>query len=213
MDPGNWATDLEGGSKFGYTLIWVLLVSNIAAIVLQTLAARLGIVTGRDLAQACRDHYPRSANYILWVLAEIGIVACDLAEVLGGAIGINLLFGIPLLWGVIITGLDALLFLAIQNTRGAKIREFHSVSDHRDRFVLRNRNLLVFSTVGRSSQGFCSAHIGRSPIHCYGHHRSNGDAPQFYIYIPLSCKVEHMTPQLKANDRPAVLIFLILHWL
>ncbi len=84
MDPGNWATDLEGGSKFGYTLIWVLLASNIAAIVLQTLSARLGIVTGRDLAQSCRDHYPRSVNYMLWVLAEIGIVACDLAEVLGG---------------------------------------------------------------------------------------------------------------------------------
>ena len=83
MDPGNWATDLEGGSKFGYTLIWVLLASNIAAIVLQTLSARLGVVTGRDLAQSCRDHYPRSVNYILWVLAEIGIVACDLAEVLG----------------------------------------------------------------------------------------------------------------------------------
>ena len=124
MDPGNWATDLEGGSKFGYTLIWVLMVSNIAAIVLQTLAARLGIVTGRDLAQACRDHYPRSANYILWVLAEIGIVACDLAEVLGGAIGINLLFGIPLLWGVIITGLDALLFLAIQNLGVRKFESF-----------------------------------------------------------------------------------------
>jgi manganese transport protein len=124
MDPGNWATDLEGGSKFGYTLIWVLLASNIAAIVLQTLSARLGIVTGRDLAQSCRDHYPRSVNYMLWVLAEIGIVACDLAEVLGGAIGINLLFGIPLLWGVIITGFDALLFLAIQNLGVRKFESF-----------------------------------------------------------------------------------------
>jgi manganese transport protein len=123
MDPGNWATDLEGGSKFGYTLIWVLLASNIAAIVLQRLAARLGVVTGRDLAQSCRDYYPRSVNYILWVLAEIGIVACDLAEVLGGAIGINLLFGIPLLWGVVITGFDALLFLAIQSLG---IRKFES---------------------------------------------------------------------------------------
>ena len=124
MDPGNWATDLEGGSKFGYTLIWVLLASNIAAIVLQTLAARLGIVTGRDLAQSCRDQYPRSVNYMLWVLAEIGIVACDLAEVLGGAIGINLLFGIPLLWGVIITGFDALLFLAIQSFGVRKFESF-----------------------------------------------------------------------------------------
>ncbi len=124
MDPGNWATDLEGGSKFGYALIWVLLASNIAAIVLQRLAARLGIVTGRDLAQSCRDYYPRSVNYILWVLAEIGIVACDLAEVLGGAIGINLLFGIPLLWGVVITGFDALLFLAIQSFGVRKFESF-----------------------------------------------------------------------------------------
>ncbi len=124
MDPGNWATDLEGGSKFGYALIWVLLASNIAAIVLQRLAARLGIVTGRDLAQSCRDYYPRSVNYTLWVLAEIGIVACDLAEVLGGAIGINLLFGIPLLWGVVITGFDALLFLAIQNFGVRKFESF-----------------------------------------------------------------------------------------
>ena len=154
MDPGNWATDLEGGSKFGYTLIWVLLVSNIAAIVLQTLAARLGIVTGRDLAQACRDHYPRSANYVLWVLAEIGIVACDLAEVLGGAIGINLLFGIPLLWGVIITGLDALLFLAIQSLGVRKFESFilSLITVIGLCFVM--RNLLVVSTVGRSSQGF-----------------------------------------------------------
>jgi manganese transport protein len=124
MDPGNWATDLEGGSKFGYTLIWVLLASNIAAIILQTLAARLGIATGRDLAQSCRDQYPRSVNYILWILAEIAIIACDLAEVLGGAIGINLLFGIPLLWGVLITGLDAMLFLAIQNLGVRKFESF-----------------------------------------------------------------------------------------
>lgn len=115
MDPGNWATDLEGGSKFGYTLIWVLLMSNGMAVVLQVLSGRLGIVTGRDLAQACRDHYPRSLNYVLWVLAEIAIAACDLAEVLGTAIGLNLLFGIPLLWGVIITALDTMVFLMIQN--------------------------------------------------------------------------------------------------
>ncbi|MCX5861009.1 MAG: Nramp family divalent metal transporter [Deltaproteobacteria bacterium] len=115
MDPGNWATDLEGGSRFGYALIWVLLMSNACAVILQTLAARLGIVTGRDLAQACRDHYPRRANYALWILAEIGIVACDLAEVLGTVIGLNLLFGISLFSGVIITALDTFLFLAIQN--------------------------------------------------------------------------------------------------
>jgi manganese transport protein len=115
MDPGNWATDLEGGARFGYSLLWVLLMSNLVAVLLQTLSARLGIVTGRDLAQSCRDHYPRSTNYALWILAEIAIAACDLAEVLGTAIGLNLLFGIPLIFGVIITAFDTLLFLAIQN--------------------------------------------------------------------------------------------------
>ncbi len=114
MDPGNWATDLEGGAKFGYQLLWVLLMSNLMAVLLQTLSARLGIVTGRDLAQACRDEYPRPVSLMLWILCEAAIVACDLAEVLGTAIGLNLLVGIPLLYGVIITGFDTLLFLAIQ---------------------------------------------------------------------------------------------------
>lgn len=114
MDPGNWATDLEGGARFGYQLIWVLLMSNLIAVLLQTLAARLGIVAGRDLAQACRDHYPKPVAYALWVLCELAIAACDLAEVLGTAIGINLLFGVPLIYGVLITGFDTLLFLVIQ---------------------------------------------------------------------------------------------------
>jgi manganese transport protein len=115
MDPGNWATDLEGGSRFGYTLLWVLLMSNAVAVLLQTLSARLGIVTGRDLAQACRDHYPRPVTFVLWILAEVAIAACDLAEVVGTAIGLNLLFGLPLLFGVLITAFDTLLFLVIQN--------------------------------------------------------------------------------------------------
>jgi len=115
MDPGNWATDLEGGARFGYQLIWVLLMSNLMAVLLQTLAARLGIVTGRDLAQACREQYPRRVVYVLWILCEIAIAACDLAEVLGTAIGLSLLFRLPLLYGVIITGFDTLLFLAIQH--------------------------------------------------------------------------------------------------
>ncbi len=114
MDPGNWATDLEGGARFGYQLIWVLLMSNIMAVVLQTLAARMGIVTGRDLAQACRENYPRPVVIALWVMCEIAIAACDLAEVLGTAIGLNLLFGLPLVYGVVITGFDTMLFLAIQ---------------------------------------------------------------------------------------------------
>ncbi len=111
MDPGNWATDLEGGARFGYQLLWVLVMSNIMAILLQTLSARLGVVRRQDLAQACRETYPRRMNYVLWFLCEIAIAACDLAEVLGAAIGLKLLFGIPLLAGVLITAVDTLLLL------------------------------------------------------------------------------------------------------
>ena len=111
MDPGNWATDLEGGARFGYELLWVLVLSNLMAILLQTLSARLGIVTQRDLAQACRETYPRPVSWCLWVLCEIAIAACDLAEVLGAAIALNLLFHIPLLIGVILTAFDTLLIL------------------------------------------------------------------------------------------------------
>ncbi len=111
MDPGNWATDIGGGSQFGYTLLTVILLSNLMAILLQALAARLGIVTGRDLAQACRDHYSRPVGLMLWLACEIAIVACDLAEVIGTAIALNLLFGIPLVWGAIITALDAFMLL------------------------------------------------------------------------------------------------------
>jgi manganese transport protein len=114
MDPGNWATDLQGGAQFGYRLLWVLVMSNAMAVLLQTLGARLGIVTGRDLAQACRAAYPRPVNLALWLLCEIAIVACDLAEVLGAAIALNLLFHIPLLAAVAITALDTLLVLGLQ---------------------------------------------------------------------------------------------------
>jgi manganese transport protein len=115
MDPGNWATDLEAGSKFGYRLIFVLLMANAMAVLLQTLSARLGLVTGRDLAQACHDDYPPLVNYALFALCEIAIAACDLAEVLGTAIGLNLLTGIPLIWAVVVTGGDVLLLLAMQH--------------------------------------------------------------------------------------------------
>jgi manganese transport protein len=115
MDPGNWATDLAGGAQFGYTLLSVILLSNLMAILLQALALKLGIATGRDLAQACRDHYSRPVSFILWVLCEIAIAACDLAEVIGSAIALNLLFGIPLIWGVCLTALDVLLILLLQN--------------------------------------------------------------------------------------------------
>ena len=111
MDPGNWATDLEGGARFGYRLLWVLVLSNLMALLLQTLSSRLGIVTRRDLAQACRDEYPRHVCYVLWILCELAIIACDLAEVLGAAIGLNLLFHLPLLIGVIVTAADTLLVL------------------------------------------------------------------------------------------------------
>jgi manganese transport protein len=122
MDPGNWATDLAGGSRFGYTLLSVILISNLMAVLLQGLASKLGIVTGRDLAQACRDHYSRPVNLALWVMCEIAIAACDLAEVIGTAIALNLLFGIPLPWGVAITAFDVLLVLYLQN-RGFRLLE------------------------------------------------------------------------------------------
>ena len=115
MDPGNWATDLAGGARFGYTLLSVILLSNLMAILLQALALKLGIATGRDLAQACRDHYSRPVSFVLWILCEIAIAACDLAEVIGSAIALNLLFGIPLIWGVCLTALDVLLILLLQN--------------------------------------------------------------------------------------------------
>lgn len=122
MDPGNWATDLAGGSQFGYTLLSVILVSNLMAVLLQGLSSKLGIVTGRDLAQACRDHYSRPVSLMLWVLCELAIAACDLAEVIGSAIALNLLFHIPLTAGVIITALDVLVVLFLQH-RGFRMLE------------------------------------------------------------------------------------------
>ncbi|HSV15333.1 MAG TPA: Nramp family divalent metal transporter, partial [Tepidisphaeraceae bacterium] len=131
MDPGNWATDIEGGARFGYRLIWVLLMSNLMAVLLQTLAARLGVVAGRDLAQACREAYGGGVRWTLFILCEIAIAACDLAEVLGTAIGLQLLtsqvfggHGIPLMWAVLITGLDVFLLLAIQRFGIRKMEAF-----------------------------------------------------------------------------------------
>jgi manganese transport protein len=122
MDPGNWATDIQGGSKFGYTLLSVIVASSLMAMFLQALSAKLGIATGRDLAQACRDHYSRRTSMVLWVLCEIAIAACDLAEVLGSAVALKLLFGLPLLAGVLITALDVLVVLALQG-RGFRLIE------------------------------------------------------------------------------------------
>src|SRR5690349_9249749 len=115
MDPGNWATDLAGGAQYGYALLSVIMISNLMAILLQALAARLGIASGRDLAQACRDSYSRPTTIVLWVLCEIAIAACDLAEVIGAAIALNLLFGLPLIWGVCLTALDVLIVLFLQH--------------------------------------------------------------------------------------------------
>jgi len=124
MDPGNWATGLAGGARFGYALLSVVLLSNLMAILLQSLALKLGLVTGRDLAQACRDHYGRKTSFVLWVLCEIAIAACDLAEVIGSAIALKLLFGIPLLWGVMLTAADVLLILLLQQSGFRKLEAF-----------------------------------------------------------------------------------------
>src|SRR5471032_2071230 len=122
MDPGNWATDLAGGAQFGYTLLAVVMISNLMAILLQHLCIKLGVATGRDLARACRDHYSKPTVWFLWVLCEIAIAACDLAEVVGSAIALQLLFGIPLVWGCIITALDVMIVLLLQH-RGFRYLE------------------------------------------------------------------------------------------
>lgn len=122
MDPGNWATDLAGGSRFGYSLLFVIMLANLMAILLQSLSIKLGVATGRDLAQACRDHFSKLVAIGMWVLCEIAIAACDLAEVIGSAIALQLLFGIPLVWGVCITAADVLLILLLQN-RGFRYLE------------------------------------------------------------------------------------------
>jgi manganese transport protein len=124
MDPGNWATDIAAGSRYGYALLWVLLMSNLMAVLLQSLSARLGLVSGRDLAQACRDQYPPAVNAVLWVLCEVAIAACDLAEVLGSAIGLQLLFGLPLMYGVLVTALDTFLILFLHQAGIRKMEAF-----------------------------------------------------------------------------------------
>src|SRR6516164_7878772 len=122
MDPGNWATDIGGGSKFGYALLSVVLLSNLMAMFLQALSAKLGVATGRDLAQACRDHYSPRVTFMLWIVCELAIAACDLAEVLGSAVALKLLFGLPLLAGVVLTSLDVLIVLLLQG-RGFRLIE------------------------------------------------------------------------------------------
>ncbi|MGE0003030.1 MAG: Nramp family divalent metal transporter, partial [Candidatus Izemoplasmatales bacterium] len=124
MDPGNWATDIAGGSQFGYRLIWIILLSNIMAILFQSLSSRLGIISGKDLAQASSSHYPKTVNFILWILSEIAIISTDIAELLGTAIGISLIFKVPILWGVVITGFDTLLLMVINKLGIRKMEAF-----------------------------------------------------------------------------------------
>ncbi len=124
MDPGNWSTDLSGGSRYGYALLWVVLASSLMAMLLQTLCARLGVATGKDLAEACRDYYPRPVSIILWILCEIAIVACDIAEVIGSAVALNLLLGLPLVAGVLVTGLDVLILLGLSHFGFRKLEAF-----------------------------------------------------------------------------------------
>ena len=143
MDPGNWGTDLEAGSKFGYRLLWVLLLSNLMALLLQTLATRLGIVSGRDLAQACRESYPRRTVVGLWILAEIAIAACDLAEVIGTIIALKLLFGMPYLAGLVVAAGDTLAAAGAAAARRAAAGTADARADRRHRGQLRRSRSAV----------------------------------------------------------------------
>ena len=180
MDPGNWATDLAGGSAFGYTLLSVILISNLMAILLQSLAARLGIATGRDLAQACRAHYSRPVNLALWVLCEVAIIACDLAEVIGTAIALQLLFGIPLVLGRVAhrAGRDA--DPAAAAARFPLSRGVHHQPDHGDRGLLRDRDGHRPARLGRGRHGLrAQRRDHRQPshaLHRHRHPRRHGDA-------------------------------------
>ena len=154
MDPGNWATDLAGGSKFGYMLLSVILLSNLMAILLQSLAARLGIASGLDLAQACRHQYSRPVNFLLWIACEVAIIACDLAEVIGTAIALNLLFGIPLVWGAIITAADVFIILLLMR-RGFRWLEAFVIALLTIIFACFGvQMMLAQPAVGESLQGF-----------------------------------------------------------
>ncbi len=149
MDPGNWATDLAAGSKYNYSLLSVIMLSNLMAILLQSLSVKLGVVTERDLAQACRDHYSKPVSFLLWVGCEIAIAACDLAEVIGTAIALQLLFHIPLLIGVCLTALDVLIILFLQNRGFRYIEALGHLADRRDRVLLHAGDHLLAAGVCR----------------------------------------------------------------
>jgi len=165
MDPGNWATDIAGGSEFGYKLIWVLLMSNLIALLLQSLSARLGIVRGMDLAQASKNAYPKWANIPLYILAEVAIAACDLAEIVGMAIGLNLLFGLPLIWGISLTALDTILLLFLLN-KGMRTMEVFIVSlVFIIGFSFLIEMLIVSPVYGDVVQGFIPSHLNGDALY------------------------------------------------
>ena len=183
MDPGNWGTDLQGGAQFKYGLLWVVGLASLMAIFMQVISARLGVVTGKDLAQCCRDWYPKWTRWPNWLMSEVAIGACDLAEVLGSAVALNLLFHIPLLWAVIITGLDVLLLLGLQRFGMRTIEAIVlllvatiSVCYYIEIFVL-PQTQPSFLEMGRA---LISPHFHqiRDPIPRHRHYRRNRDAPQ-----------------------------------
>lgn len=182
MDPGNWATDIAGGARFGYTLLTVILLSNLMAILLQSLCVRLGVATGRDLAQTCRDYFSPRLNLVLWVLCEIAIAACDLAELLGSAIALQLLFGLPLIWGVCITTLDVLVLLLLQS-KGFRYVEALVIMLVATIGICFTAEIIFsrpdvggdFVWLSAPAQDPCQP---RDALSCYRHFGGNGDATQ-----------------------------------
>ena len=199
MDPGNWATDLAGGSRYGYTLLSVIMLSNLMAILLQALALRLGIASGRDLAQACRDHYSRPTTIVLWLLCELAIAACDLAEVIGSAIALNLLFGLPLMWGVCLTALDVLLVLYLQQFQFRYVEALVVAADPRHRRLVRDRALAgPAGSRRRAAAASCpQPEIVSQPghaVHRGRHPRRHRDAAQ-----PVPALVDHSDAQVRRH--------------
>ena len=200
MDPGNWATDLAGGARYGYTLLSVIMLSNLMAILLQALSARLGIASGRDLAQACRDTYSRPTTIVLWLLCEVAIAACDLAEVIGAAIALNLLFGLPLIWGVCAHGarrahraVPAASRLPLRRSAGRR-------ADRVDCRIVRRRAVAVAAGSG-GRRGRIHSARGDPPrsehaLHRHRHPRRHGDAAQ-----PVSALLDRPDAQIPRHHR------------
>ena len=183
MDPGNWGTDLQGGAQFKYGLLWVVGLASLMAIFMQVISARLGVVTGKDLAQCCRDWYPKWTRWPNWLMSEVAIGACDLAEVLGSAVALNLLFHIPLLWAVIITGLDVLLLLAMQRLWDAHHRGHCRLAGRDHRRVLLHRDFRSAADPAQfpgngTGTDFAAPSPGGDVVRRHRHHRGDGHAAQ-----------------------------------